>query len=134
MLEQFHAEQGLAPLNIEKFRRLVMGQIDLELVFVADLDGEIIGGIGLRESEYSYSDHTYLHDFFIYILPEHRGGPEMGEFFAIARELSEAFGITCYLAVTNPDKMRLRAATLFGWAPVGYIMKLRVGDAGRALN
>lgn len=123
---RYHAELGMAPLNLEKFRALIMRQIALDLVLVAERDGEVIGGLGLVESAWAYSDFTFLSDCFLYILPESRGGPELGELVAAAKGIAEAFEIPCYLTILDEGRAgrRGRAADLFGFIPAGYIVSL----------
>lgn len=126
IFQRYHAEKGMAPLNMDKFRGLAMRQIERDLVLVAERDGNLIGGLGLLEAAWAYSDWTFLADFFMYLLPEARGGAELGELVQAAKDIAEAFGVPCFLTIRDETRAARRGkiADLFGFIPVGYIVSL----------
>lgn len=129
ILRQFHAESGMAPLDIDKLRAFTLQQIKRDLVILAERDGVVIGGLGLVEDVWYYSQWSFLRDFFCYIVPEARGGGEFRELTDAAEGIAEAFEEPIFIAVLNEKRASRRIANVFGWVPAGYIVKL-----GRAIG
>lgn len=126
LLVRFHGENGLAPLNLDKVRVLALQQIDLGLVILAEVKGELVGGVGLVEESWWYSDERLLRDFFLYVTPEARGSAAFDELKKTAEGIAEGFEIPCFLTVLNHERAgkRGRIASLQGWMPAGYVVRL----------
>jgi hypothetical protein len=123
-LRRFHAENGMGRLDIEKLEAIVLQQMSRDLVFVSEKDGALIGAMGLVEEEWFYSRDTYLHDFFLYIVPEERNNGHLAEFTAMVAGLAEGFGIPGYWIVLNFKRAFGRVASIYGHVPAGYIARI----------
>lgn len=124
LLRRFHSENGMAPLDIDKLQGFVLQQISRDLVLLVEQDGVLVGGMGLVEETWYYSQWTFLRDFFLYIIPEARGGGDFHELKDAAEGIAEAFEVPVYITVLNPAKAAVRVANIFGWVPAGYIVAL----------
>jgi len=76
--ESLHSESSYSylPYDIQKVRHLMAGLIGggYGIVFVAEKDGEIIGGIAGGIAEFWFCNESHGFDYSFFVHPEHRGG------------------------------------------------------------
>lgn len=126
LLEKFHEERGIGPLNSGKVEREVKALIDLADLFLVEAEGEIAGALGLTESVIWYNDDHVLNDRFFYVRPEHRGGVVGRMLLKAATLEAERRGLRVFVTIQNPERaqQRGRIAEVEGYAPFGHVTRL----------
>lgn len=125
---QFHQANGMAPLDLEVLRENVIRSAKQNLLLIAENDdGEAVGLLPLVQCRYSYSREHYLNDVLFYVKPGVSGVGK--ELMAAAREIAETLGEIAVLSVVNSKRTHGRIAAIFGWAPIGYVVRLKTRGA-----
>lgn len=129
LMEDFHRENGLAPLDLEVLKRNVIRCASRNMLLLAEEDGQIVGVLPLVECSWSYAQGYFLNDLLFYVAPQARGGHVGAELSNAAAAIAEELGVLAFLSVTNPERAgkRGRIAEIFGWAPIGYVVALSRG-------
>ena len=74
MLNVMHSEtvQTVTPISPEKLTSAVNFAIHRGIVFVAEVDGKIVGSIGGADTSDWWSNEKYLSDMWFFVYKEHR--------------------------------------------------------------
>lgn len=72
LLKRMHAENGLASLNWNKVVERAREVFEVGIPLVADIDGDVVGSLGLLPGQWWYSDDWYLGESWVYVRPDAR--------------------------------------------------------------
>lgn len=133
MFAEFHAENGVAPLDIGVLEQNILSCTSRGMVYIAEDEGQVIGAIALVAPQWFYSTLNFIVDLCFYVLPQYRAapgrrsaeGPVGAELLRWAASVSEHADLPIYIRVNNPGKMRGRVAMIEGFVPVGYVTRLK---------
>lgn len=113
LLNEMHSEIGAFPLSHAKLTVHVGELLTSGKILLAEIDGEVIGSIGLLGSEPWYSEQKIISDYWIYVSRE--ATKRLSVFRAMVAEVkayAEDVGIPLVLALYS-GKDRTRKAKLF---------------------
>lgn len=99
LLDLMHAEIGQFPINRDKVQQSVNDLFESGRIAVIEVDGNVIGTIGLYAWECWYSEQEMLSDLFVYIAEEHRTWPAFYSLITIATDLAEQTGMPFLLSL-----------------------------------
>lgn len=125
-----YREVGYVPINPEKLARTLYEIIDEGMTFLArDAEGRAIGTIGLIELGYWYSDETYLHDKFWFVVPDSRPTGAGLALMKAAKEEAQRRGKILFIGVKNPNRQSKNRTMMLesqdaGFVPFGYTMRM----------
>lgn len=126
LLLEFHAENGFAPLNLDKVKLDVSNLIENLDLFVAYIDEALVGLLGIEDNVLRYSDHHVLVDAYFFVGLKHRGGTIGLRLMQAATLEAERRGLPLYIRVSNPTRARRgRVSEIVGYFPAGYVVRLR---------
>lgn len=116
-----HSEVGHGGFNPVKVHAEIEGLIRDCLVLVASKDRELVGSIGLRQTDYWYNDDAMITDVWLYVMPEHRGFGTALKLLTEAKTAARLTGLPFYPAMTprkNTEKL-IRFYGIAGFKPFG---------------
>ena len=67
------SEYRSLPYIPEKFAATLAHYIENEIVFIAERDGQVVGGLVGGAAEYHFCHELYGYELAVFVLPEHRG-------------------------------------------------------------
>ena len=136
-LVALHQEAG-APEDIAAFdhAKALMSMkecITDGIVIAAEIDGELVGIIGLMEYDIWYSQASMLAERFFYIRPEYRDGSVFAALLAELRAIANDLGIVSTITIANMQKTKAkrpprnqleRVASAFTYIPRGAVYQI----------
>lgn len=131
LLLELHKVGGYAPLDIDKLTRDTYAVLTHGMTFIArDEKGTPIGILGLVEEPFYYSQVTFLGSKWLYVRPEHRGGPAFRALLHAAKAEAEARDKLLFIQIDNPDRRPKSTRTTIeaqgaGFVPLGYTLRIR---------
>lgn len=130
LLAEFHAENAIALLDIGVLEQNIVACASRGHVLIAEDDGEVVGILPLLVSQWFFSSEHFIVDMCFYVRPDHRDASSIGRHLLNwALSVGDTVGLPVYIRVNNPGKMkrRGRVATIEGFVPIGYVLRLSKG-------
>lgn len=92
LLRRMHEEIGFGPINGEKAAQRIAAVLEDGTALLAELDGKIVGSIGLQVSNPWYTDTGFIGDLWTYVIPQARSTRAAFLLIEAAKRLSKAQG------------------------------------------
>lgn len=130
LLLDLHKVGGYATLDVTEAAENAYRVLSEGMTFLARVNGEAVGTIGLTEVPFWYSKTTFLQDAWFYVKPRFRRGKVGVRLLHAARDAAEARSKLVFVTVNNPDRRPKRTASSLvsqtvGFVPLGYTLQLR---------
>lgn len=127
MLEM-HADNAIFPLAPQKAMKWVLDTCsDPDAwVFIALIEGEIIGTMAVQKSTAAYSDAVFLQDCWIFVRPAYRMTRAIFRMIKAVKELERDQGLAVFINIVSPTQA-VRKVALFKryFREVGYVQPLQ---------
>ena len=108
LLRVMHAENGEAPINVDKVTAHIGHVLEQGVVIIAERDDEIVGSIGLMKDSYWYSDATRLGDYWTFVHPDHRASRIAKRMIKQAKMEAQYRGLPLYLGIVSPVELETK--------------------------
>jgi GNAT superfamily N-acetyltransferase len=130
LLLELHRTGGYAPLSTDKAALAALNVISEDMTFIARVEGNAVGTIGMTELAFWYSEQTFLQDAWLFVKPEHRSGRVGVRLMQAARDEAQARGKLAFVTLNNPDRRQKATrmsleSQVAGFVPLGYTLKIR---------
>lgn len=121
LLRAMHAEVGIGRLDEAKAAGMIHHVLTNGAVFVADLDGVIVGSIGLTADSWWYSQDRFLTDVWTFVHPDARKTRAAALLIGEARGMAKRIGAPLVLGLFNRVEIDRKAQFYqrLGLEPVG---------------
>jgi GNAT superfamily N-acetyltransferase len=129
LLMQFGAESAEASIDPVKTMKVAYETVMQHAAIVAEVDGEIVGSLGIVRHQHWYSNDHFLIDQWLYVKPEHRGGEVLPAMLEEAKAIADLAGLRLLVAVTNHKRERGipgqlgKIASLLRYVPGGSVFE-----------
>lgn len=95
------------------------------VALMAFCNGKFVGTMGIRQTQYWYSLDHFLHDTWLYVLPEFENKGVMAALLNEAKAIADMSGMTLYIAPNSRERKRgvrkEHVATIYQFIPAGKI-------------
>lgn len=114
-------EAATLPVSVPKAAASIYQACAAGVAFAARAEegGPIIGSLGMAEVSPWYSEATALVNIWLYVLPEHRGGPAFRELARPAIEIGRVEGKPVIITLEGPNREARGQLLLLGFYPAG---------------
>jgi N-acetylglutamate synthase-like GNAT family acetyltransferase len=102
LLRLMHDENGMAPIDVAKVLNHVLHVLRDGRVLVAEIDGRIVGSLGLELKSWWYSQASFIGDHWFFVSPNHRTSSAAIDLVNAARRLSKRAAVPLLLGVLTP--------------------------------
>ncbi|QCG94968.1 GNAT family N-acetyltransferase [Azospirillum sp. TSA2s] len=121
LLRVMHAEVGIGRLDEPKAVGMISHVLTSGAVFVAELDGAIVGSVGLTADSWWYSQDRFLTDVWTFVHPDARKTRAAALLIGEARAMAKRLGAPLVLGLFNRVEIDRKAQFYqrLGLEPVG---------------
>lgn len=109
MLVQIQDEFPVKSINPGKAYNMVRTVIKEGVVFLAIIDGEIVGSLGLMAAPWWFSDEIFLRDFWTVVKKARRNTRAITLLFEAAMAFSDETNVPLVLGLFSDQKRRLKS-------------------------
>lgn len=102
-----HSEVGIGTPNPGKAMQGIYERLRDGAVVHAERDGELVGSIGLYETDVWYADSTILVEQWAYVSPAERDGEALRFLLNVVARTADALGSFVNVNINNPHRKRV---------------------------
>lgn len=109
LLKEMHAEVGIGKFDEERFSNTIQSVCTNSIAIVAEIDGELVGSIGISVDKWWYSNDSFLADVWTFVHPSARNTRAAALMISEARAMAKRLNAPLVLGIFNRVEIERKA-------------------------
>ncbi len=106
LLQEMHGELPMMPVNLAKSLAFIEHVLEKHFILVAEVDGAIVGSIGVGPDQWWFSDHWFLSDYWTYVSKPHRQSTIAVQLFDKIKQFADKTGLPLIMGVFSLEQVK----------------------------